>query len=350
MMRFCYLITVAAVILIIGVLAVSAYAQKAVDLTPEELNKHIDTWASSNNFSGVILIGRDDKIVFHKAYGFASREYKVLNDLITRFNLGSINKSFTTAAIAQLLEKKKISLEDPISKYFSGFPDEVGTKVTIKHLLGQTAGWGDYWDNPKFLEGIHTLRTVSDYMAFIKDMPLDSEPGTKQQHCNTCFEVLGAIIEKASGIDYFNYIRENIYKPASMLHSDSYPRNSINENLAQGYTMPPFAKVKGNLINNIYILPVRGTPAGGGYSTAEDLFKYVKALRKNKLLSEEYTKLMMNGFEAETNRGEGLNEMMAGGAPGVTTFVGFQYPPGVVVIGLSNQNEPNGIEFGESMM
>jgi CubicO group peptidase (beta-lactamase class C family) len=338
------------IMMLSGTYASASDAHRAATMKPEELSAYIDSSATTNGFSGVILVARDEKIIYHKAYGNASREYKVPITVNTRFNLGSLNKSFTVTAISQLLDQKKISLDDPIGKYLTEFPSKVADAVTIRHLVQQTAGWGDYWDNPQFLKKLHNVRTVSEYIAFIKDMPLDSEPGTKRQHCNTCFEVLGAIIEKVSGKNYFDYVRENIYKPAKMLSSDSYERNGIIENLAQGYAHAPDAQEKGKLINNIYILPVRGTPAGGGYSTAEDLFKYVTALRKNMILSSEYTKLMLNGFKTEEGSKGKAATMMAGLAAGVNTFLGFQYPAGVTVIILSNQNEPDAIAFGESLM
>ena len=179
-------------------------------LTEEELKKNLDQYieglANKNDFSGTVLIAKNGNPVYTKAVGFAHKGFKVLNKLDTKFNLGSLNKSFTAVAILQLVEKGEIQIDDPIGKYLDYFPKNIAEKVTIRQLLSMRSGWGDYWDNEYFLAHKNQLRTVSDYMEFIKDIPLDFEPGTKMQHCNTGYEVAGAIIEKVSGLDYFDYI------------------------------------------------------------------------------------------------------------------------------------------------
>ncbi|MCK4430297.1 MAG: beta-lactamase family protein, partial [Candidatus Aminicenantes bacterium] len=166
---------------------------KEVDL--DHLHNKLDEKAENNEFSGVVLIAKDGNKIFHEAYGYASKEFNVKNALDTKFNLGSINKLFTAIGITQLMEKGKLSIDDSIGKHLDIFPQEIAGKVTVKHLLQMRAGWGDYWDNEYYLAHRNELRKVSDYMEFIKDIPLDFEPGTNFQHCNTCFQVLGALIE-----------------------------------------------------------------------------------------------------------------------------------------------------------
>lgn len=320
----------------------------------KELDGYAKKEAAENRFSGVALVVKEGEVMFLEAYGLASKRYGVPNKVDTKFNIGSLNKLFTTVAVAQLMEKNKIALDDSINQYLPDIPPEVAEKVTIKHLLQSQAGWGDYWNNPTFVSSRPRLRTVSAYMAFIKDIPLDFEPGTNQQHCNTCYEILGAIIEKASGLDYYEYIRENVYKPSGMINSDSYERDLPVNNLAMGYTnFNPFGspQKEGYQRNNVYLLGPKGTPAGGGYSTCEDLHQFVLALLNNKLLNPDYTNFMLNRFEGPIGnpfQPPGPLRMM-GGAPGISAFLGISFQTGHTVVVLSNYDIPAADRLGEAI-
>jgi len=313
----------------------------------EALHQFLLQKEEANEFSGVVMIAREGKPVFKEVYGFASKRFDVPNKIDTKFNLGSINKLFTSIAILQLAEKEKLKLDDPIGKYLDVFPDDIAEKVTIRHLLDMSSGWGDYWENEDFNACQFKLRTVSDYMEFIKDIPLDFEPGTDTQHCNTGFEVAGAVIEKVTGKDYYDYIRTHIYEPLGMSDTDSFHRDGPVKNLAMGYTdyTPAGKRGKGYEWNNMYILSPRGTPAGGGYSTAEDMLKLAQALRNNKILSPSYTNVIWNRFQGEP--GDPINPIIlermwvsAGGAPGVSAIFAISLKDGLTYIVLSNYDFP----------
>ena len=322
----------------------------------KEMDEYLSNQTEANIFSGVVLVAKEGVPQFQKAYGYANKQYKIPNGLDTKFNLGSINKFFTSVAIAQLIERGKLGLDDPIGDYLDEFPKEVADKVTIKHLLKMRSGWGDYWQNETFRANITRLRTVSDYIDFLKDVPLDFEPGTNMQHSNTSFVVLGAIIEKVSGLDYFDYIRENIYRPAGMRNTDSYDKDGPVENLATGYTnMNPFDPVgEGYQWTNTYIIPPKGTPCGGGYSTAPDMLKFDVALRNHKLLSPKYTNLVFRRWEKISDerfvpkRSFGL--MAAGAAPGVNTFFSIDLMFGYTVIVLTNYDMPVAMTVGDAII
>ncbi|MBN1271853.1 MAG: beta-lactamase family protein [Candidatus Aminicenantes bacterium] len=318
--------------------------REPVDVPQEELHELISAKAEDKKFSGVVLVAKDGQPLFHQAYGYASKRFEVRNQKDTKFNLGSINKSFTTVAMIQLLEQKKISLDDPIGKYLENFPPEIADKVTIRHLLNMRSGWGDFWGNEAYLERFSRLRSVSDYMEFIKDMPLDFEPGTNFQHSNTGFDVAGAIIENVTGEDYYEYVRKHIFEPAGMTHSDSYHKDGPVENMAVGYTNMNRndSEGKGYRWENTYMMPPRGTPAGGGYSTSEDLLKYDQALRNNILLSKPYTDYMFNRCQGKVGDPyipKGLFRMV-GGAPGINAFLAVDIKNGFTIIVLSNYDHP----------
>ncbi len=317
----------------------------------EELEQYLREKERLNEFSGTVLIAQDGDPIFSEAYGYASKRFEVPNKIDTKFNLGSCNKAFTAIAIVQLMEKGKLSLDDPIGKYLDMFSGEIAEKVTIRHLLNMRSGWGDYWSNDHFLSHITRLRSVSDYMEFIQDIPLDFEPGANFQHCNTGFIVAGAVIESVSGMDYYEYIRKNIYEPAGMTNSDSYDKDGPVDNLAMGYTNMNRAGREGTGYewNNMYSLPPRGTPTGGGYSTVEDLLKFGGALRSFKLLSPEYTAYYLHRFEGALGDSFIPPERpyrIAGAAPGICAFISIDFQTSSDVIVLSNYDFPSGMNVG----
>ncbi len=329
-------------------------ARKPTHVKPEELHRMISAKAENNEFSGVVLIARDGRPLFHRAYGYASKRFKVQNRLDTKFNLGSINKAFTMVAVAQLAEQGKLSLDDPIGKYLDIFPPEIAAKVTIRHLLNMRSGWGDYWGNETYLARVSRLRTVSDYMEFIKDMPLDFEPGTNFQHSNTGFDVAGAIIETVTGEDYYDYVKKNIFVPAGMADSDSYHKDGPVENLAVGYTNMNRSDPEGTGYRweNTYMMPPRGTPTGGGYSTTEDLLKYSQALKNYHLLSKPYTDYFLNRFNGKPGDPYAPKGMyrIVGGAPGINAYLAIDFVTGYTFIVLSNYDHPTAVNLTQEII
>ena len=267
----------------------------------EELKKTIDRFidelAARDEFSGAVLVAKDGKTIYKKALGYADKGFKVPNRTDTRFNLGSMNKMFTGTAIMQLLQQGKLALDGKVGKYLPDYPNQaVRDKVTIHHLLTHTSGLGQYWEeyfrSPKILE----ISTVADYDNLANRNPLQFEPGEKFLYSNCGPLVLGLIIEKLSGMSYYDYVRKYIYGPAGMTRSDSYDITIVVDNLAVGYTKgAPLGRSYPDWRSNIGTHPLKGGPAGGGYSTVEDLLNFDIALRSGTLLSAENFKLMTGG-------------------------------------------------------
>jgi CubicO group peptidase (beta-lactamase class C family) len=285
--------------------------------TLDELEKKLRTDAESEAFSGVVLIAEGGKPIFHEAYGYADKNAGTPNNKQTKFNIGSINKIFTKVAVYQLIEAGKLSLEDKIGKFLPQFPPEVANQITIQHLLEHKSGWGAYWENPIWLAQRGELRCLDDYMAFIKDIPLDFEPGARKQYSNTGYEVLGSIVEKVSGQSYYDYVREHIYLPTGMTNTDAYEHDQETPNRAVGYVGGGYAA------DNIGELGVKGTAAGGGFSTAVDLMRFALALEGEQLLPRKYT-------------GRMRHSQIAGGGPGVSAFLMMNVAGNHTVVVLSN--------------
>jgi len=257
-----------------------------------ELDNYLKKLVDADVFSGSVLVAFGNNILFEKAFGEANKDFKALNNVNTKFNLGSMNKMFTSVAIAQLVESGKLSFDDPLGKFMPDFPSkEASEKIKIKHLLSHTSGLGNYFNRTFFDASRLRFRSVDDFLELTKDEKMAFEPGSRWAYSNTGMLVLGKVIEKVSGQNYFDYIRENIYKKAGMTSSDSYDLEDVNPNLAVGYEKEYTEKgiVFGN---NIFWHVIRGGPAGGGYSTTGDLFRFANALREGKLISAENVKIM----------------------------------------------------------
>ena len=270
--------------------------KRSDDEIRDELQTLMKKLADADVFSGTVLLARDGVPIFQGAYGMANKDFNVPNQIDTKFNLGSMNKMFTAVAVAQLVERGKLSFDDPLSKFLPDFLDPASAeKIKVKHLLTHTAGLGGFFSKAWQESSRALYRTVDDQMKrAAADERLLFEPGTRHQYSNTGMLVAGKVIEIASGQDYYDYVRENIYAPAGMLNSDCYELDKVNSNLAVGY-QKHYDENGISFRNNIFEHAFRGGPQGGGYSTVEDLLKFDIALRSNKLVSAESVKLLLSG-------------------------------------------------------
>jgi CubicO group peptidase (beta-lactamase class C family) len=321
------------------------------------LVKDVDDLATKlskeDRFSGVVLIAKNGKPLLAKAYGYADREKKVPNDVDTKFRIGSMNKMFTSVAIAQLVQQGKLKYTDTLAQVLPDYPNkEVAQKITIHHLLTHTSGLGDYFSE-EFDQKKDTLRDLKDYLQFFVNEPLQFEPGKGWAYSNAGMLVAGLVVEKVSGQNYFDYVRENIYKPAGMKDSDSYEKTKPQPNQSKGYI-----KEKGQWVSNYETLPLMGSSAGGGDSTAPDLLRFADALQSRKLVNAELTDLITTGKVAVGRRGKyayGFEENVeggkrvvghGGGAPGMNGDLRIYWDSGYTVAVLSNFSPPIADQLG----
>lgn len=303
-------------------------------------------------FSGTILVAKQGRAFYQQAFGPANRAWKAQNRLDTKFNLASMTKMFTAVAIAQLVEQGKLSYEDRVGKILPDHPNkEVAERVTVRHLLTHTSGLPSANSTAeKLLTSLRQgARTVTEHLlAFIND-PLQFEPGARFDYSNYGYILLGAIIEKASGQNYYTYIREHVFQPAGMFNSDFYELDSDPPNLATGFMDAP----QGTRRSNALFIGVRGMPAGGAYSTVQDLLKFASALRGHKLLSAKATAELWRGSERNAHYGSGFEVKRyngtriighGGGWFGITNRMDIYPDLGYTVIILSNyDSDPTAI-------
>jgi len=298
-------------------------AKKNNDELLAAVKDYADKAVKAEEFSGVILVAQNGSPLFEQAYGYADRDKKIPNQIQTKFNIGSINKSFTSLAIRQLIARKKISLDDPIRKFLPDYPNkDAASKVMIRHLLNMTSGIGDFFGERYETTPKENIRSLEDYLPLFADRPLEFEPGAREQYSNGGFIVLGLIIQKASGVDYYTYIREQIFKPAGMLDSDWFDKSVPVPNRAIGYV-----REGSSWKTNFETLPGKGSSAGGGYSTARDFLKYTIALAQGPLK------------EAGAEIGGGFG--IGGGAPGLNAALEWDPKNGYMIAVLSNFSPPS---------
>jgi D-alanyl-D-alanine carboxypeptidase len=306
------------------------------------LNRRGGELAKKDEFSGVVLVARHGEVVLQKAWGLANRETKTPNTLDTRFRIGSMNKMFTMVSTLQLVEAGKLSLDDTIGKILPDYPNQdVASKVTVRNLLTHTGGTGDIF-GPDFEKNRLTLREHADYLKLYGARGLTHEPGAELRYSNYGFVLLGALIEKVTGMSYYDYVRSHVFQPAGMTSTDSLPESEAVPNRSAGYT-----KEKGKWVPNTDTLPVRGTSAGGGYSTAGDLLRFAQALESGKLISKASLAMATTPFKEHYGFGldiEGEGALRSyghgGGAPGMNGELRIYPQLGIVVVCLSNLDPP----------
>ncbi len=324
--------------------------RKPIAELSREVEAKLETLAKNGKFSGAALIAKDGEPVWQKAFGLQDREKKIPVNLETRFRIGSMNKMFTSVAIAQLVEAGKLKFDDTVASVWPDYPNQdVARKITIAQLLTHTSGLGDIF-GPKFFEAKDTLHEVKDYLQLFVDEPLQFEPGARWSYSNAGFIVLGLIVEKLSGQNYYDYVEQHIYRPAGMTATGSTPKTERPDNLAVGYMRGP----DGKLEPNWETLPYRGMSAGGGESTVGDLLRFANALRGFKLLSQEMTERITAG-KVETTRGAtgkyayGFGDRVengrrfvghGGGAPGMNGMLTILWDEGYTVVVLANLDPP----------
>jgi D-alanyl-D-alanine carboxypeptidase len=303
----------------------------------------------ANQFSGVVLVASDGRIVFEKAYGKRDEKKDVPVTLRTGFNLASAGKMFTSTAVLQQVASGRLTLDTTVGEVLKDYPNlEFANTVNVRHLLTHTSGAGDIdlFGTENAENRKHAL-TVADMVALHADRPPAFIPGSKQDYGNFAYVVLGRMVEVLSGQDYETYIKQHILEPAGMTHTVFADCVDAGPDTAVGY-----AKVNGQDVSNCLTQPARGFPAGGQYSTARDMLLFVEALRTGKLLplplfAEAITpqrEFMGLGFFA-TGYGEEVPKRdfrwgHGGSADGVCTDVRTYPATGETVVIMSNKEAP----------
>jgi D-alanyl-D-alanine carboxypeptidase len=251
------------------------------DRIAEVIRTKVKAAADSDKFSGVVLVAHGDRMLVHHAYGFANREEGVPNGLDTPFATYSLGKMFTSVAIAQLVSSGKLGWDDTLAKVLPSYPNkEAAKRITIRQLLTHTAGVPDPFLSKRY--GKRKYDSHEEMLADFADAPLNANAGKSFDYSNGNFAVLAAVVEHLSGLRFDEYLNRNVFAPAGMTlprvkEAVGYARFTEYDPLGVEARRP--SSVRGGSGGS-----ARAFGFGGGAYTAEDLFRFARALRTGKLV------------------------------------------------------------------
>ncbi len=291
-----------------------------------------------------VLAVFNGRVVLRKGYGMADMENGVRMSPEHVFRIGSITKQFTAAAIMMMAEEGKLKLSDPIALYLKDYPTQ-GHNITIKHLLNHTSGIKSYTEIQNLWEKKLRLDVnVDELIDYFKKEPMDFAPGDRWLYDNSGYVLLGAIIEKASGKSYEDFIRERVFQSLGMKNSYYGSHITIIPRRTAGYQ-----KTKDGYANCDFISMKLPYAAGALLSTVDDLYVWNQALDAGRVVTKESlasmtTPTILNngtikkyGFGLDVSDFYGYRQIAhGGGIPGFSTYA-MQIPEKKIFVAvLSN--------------
>ena len=305
-----------------------------IDTLSERVDKLVKQYQDLDIFSGIVLIAENGNEKYHKAFGLANRETKEKNTITSKFDIGSMNKSFTKTVILQLLEEGKLKMTDTLGRFIPGFPKQAASKITIMHLLKHKSGYSQYWGDD-FEDLAIDQKRIPALVKRIKKTRLYFEPGSDQKYSNAGYVLLGAIIEKITGKTYHQNVVERIITPLGL--TETYV---IDKHLVPNRTVGYYKDMKGNISTNLSFTEVPN-PDGGFQSTPRDIVKfYTEYFYGSKLLSRSIKNNSTYFGGNVKNRTNGKASFMAGGFPGTNTAYYEVLRDKISIIVFANMDEP----------
>lgn len=322
------------------------------------LNEKVIAVMNEVDFSGNVLVKRNNDLLQQHSNGFANRTHSILNNEKTRFGIASGCKIFTSVAICKLVEKGQLSFESKLSDIldipFPRFDEE----ITIHHLLTHTAGIPDYFDEEVMedfadlwvRQPMYLMRNGRDFLPLFQHEPMKLKVGERFHYNNAGYILLGLVVEQVSGKGFTEYVTENIFKRSGMEQSGYFELDTLPSNTALGY----IDDEEGSWKSNIYSVPVKGGADGGAFVTAEDMHRFWQALLRFELLSEAMTHQLLTPYintDEDFDRfyGYGVwvdkkNDSISkyhvmGYDPGVSFHSAYYPESGLVCVVCSNKSE-----------
>jgi CubicO group peptidase (beta-lactamase class C family) len=314
----------------------------------EALIARVDSLAKASLENGPVAaygigVKKGDDVLLSTGYGWADVENQVPAKAETVFRIGSITKQFTAAAIMQLVEAGKVSLDDEITRFFPDYPTQ-GHTVTVRHLLTHTSGIKSYTGIPAFQRMRTRSLTDEELVDVFKDLPFDFAPGEEYRYNNSAYYLLGMVVEEVSGETYKDYVRNHIFEPLGMTGSLYCDEQPIIPWRAEGY-----GRRDGELVNDDYLAMSLPGAAGALCSTVPDLLTWTEALTTGQVVSPESYALMTtrntlnDGSETGYGFGLGVSTHLgharvahSGGINGFSTFMAHFPEEDLDVVVLAN--------------
>ena len=241
----------------------------------------------SDEPGATVIVTRGGKTLYRGAFGLADVEKKTPLKPDDVLRIGSVTKQFTAVAILILADQGKLNLSDPITKHLTDYP-KTGDAVNIEHLLTHTSGIPSYTGAPEYGVNMAKAVSVNEMIARFKDQPLQFTPGSRWEYSNSGYFLLGAIIERVSGMSYADFVAKNIFEPLNM-------KDSAHE----GFERSGKKRVEGYADRTKIAPPLHMSQpyaAGSLLSSVDDLAKWVAAISAGKLLKPETWKRTFTAY------------------------------------------------------
>ncbi|MTP78169.1 serine hydrolase [Turicibacter sanguinis] len=250
------------------------------------------------NFRGTISIKKEKSILFKQSYGYADVANQRKNQRETKFATASAGKVFVAVGILQLIEQKKLHFDDTIGQILTIDWQQIDTTITIRELLTHTSGIPDYFDESVMSDydelwtdyPNYKIRSSQDLIPLFIHKPMMYPRGAKFQYNNTGFVVLGLIIEAITHQSFDEYLQQHVFNVAQMPSTGYYELDCLPANCANHYV---YDEKRQRYVTNIYSVDVKGTGAGGAFTTVDDIEAFWEALLGYRLLSKEMTDEML---------------------------------------------------------
>ncbi len=317
----------------------------------QAMDAYLQAQVRNDMFSGVALVARNGEPFFVKSYGMANYELGAPNTAENTYLLGSVVKQFTAVAILQLQEQGKLKVSDPICRYLETCPQS-WQGITLHQLLTHTSGIPNVSSLPNWDEKLAMLSyTRPELVALFRDLPLDFAPGEKFDYSNSGYMLLGAIVERVSGLRYDDYLAEKLFKPAGMARTYSGETRALVPGRATGYY-----SVGTDFINARLVSPTVDLGTSGVYSTVADMLRWDKALAADRLISRASRDAMFTADKGGYGYGWFMAErhgrrvqFHSGSDNGFSTNITRFPADGLTVIILSNSDRTNAGGVGNGL-
>lgn len=332
-------------------LLVPGFAATQPDVA-NQLDRFLQAHENIKGFMGTALVARGGKILIDKGCGFANVELKVANTPDNKFRIGSITKQFTAAAIMQLQEQGKLNVTDLACKYVDNCPD-TWKAITIHQLLSHTSGIPSYTGQPAFPtpKFMRIPLTPVEVLMLTRDKPLRFQPGEKWEYDNSGYIFLGCIIEKVSGRNYADYVKEHIFDLLDMSGTGYDKTREVLPGRAAGYEKTPTGYRNADYLD--MSLPYA---AGSLYSTTHDLYTWDRALYTGKVVGAKSYAAMTTAVKNDYGYGLTVAPLYkhkqvghGGGINGFSTCINRFPDDDAVVIVLSNLTNGNACAVGSGL-
>ncbi|MDI6624064.1 MAG: serine hydrolase [Brevundimonas sp.] len=336
---------------LVSLTALALSAAPALAQDPERMDEVVRASVEAEEFSGSVLVARDGEVLLDRGYGFANREWSIPNDGDTKFRLASVSKQFTAVAIMILNERGLVDLDAPVKTYLPDAP-AAWDGVTIRYLLTHTSGVPSFTDFDDYETSKTQPATIDSLIARFRDHPLDFQPGEGWTYSNSGYVLLTAVVEKASGKSYADFVAEALFQPLGMSDSGYDSHAAILPHRASGYA--PTAR---GFVNADYVDMSIPQGAGALYSTTHDLLKWEQGLFGGRLLRPESLTLLTTPVRNQYAFGLVVKEKdgdttvaHSGGIEGFNTYMAFDPARRTTVVVLGNLNGPGADQVGGSLM